>query len=115
MVLRGETGNFVTGKAKIISGMLSPCLAEACCLKEALSWIKAAQWMNVVAKMDAKVVVDDLHSDSPNLTEYGQVIQQCKRSLFDCQNVTLVFACRRVNNVAHSIERAADSLPNLLL
>jgi len=58
--------------------------------------------------MDAKLVVDYFNKGSNNVSEFGAILEECKR----CRNVyfensTVEFNRRQVNEVAHTLARKA--------
>ena len=77
MILRDSYGAFIKSFTKTFSGLLSPLLAEACCLKEAILWIKSLGLSNFILEMDAKGVVDKYYSFLIDVSELGTVIGVC--------------------------------------
>ena len=62
LVVRDHLGQLVEARASCREGLVSPDVAEAIGLKEALSWIKDNSWSNVVVESDALVVVQEVVS-----------------------------------------------------
>ena len=57
-VLRDSTGNFIAAKAATVNPQVQPNEAEAMGVREALSWIKHDNRLNIIVEMDAKLVYD---------------------------------------------------------
>ena len=79
MVLRDSGGHFVKGLSKFCLGKYSPLMAEACCFKEALSWIKSLGLSNIIIEMDAKGMVDAFNSFSSDFSEFAAIIGACRK------------------------------------
>jgi hypothetical protein len=55
------------------------------------------------------MVVDDIHNNYPNHSEYGSVIQDCKNILDLCNDFVVVFTRRQAHGNAHALARAVLS------
>lgn len=88
-------------------GHVSPGVAEAIGVREALSWIKKKGWKKVVLEMDCLVVVQSIRSEVLMLSYYGRIISECKHLLLGLNFVSLVFVRRSANRVAHLLARAS--------
>ena len=63
----------------------------------------------VIIKSDDKYVVDCLHSEVPNISEFGSIIQCCRHLLRQCDEVKVVFAPKTANIAAHVLAQNARS------
>ncbi|XVE68372.1 hypothetical protein DITRI_Ditri09bG0063100 [Diplodiscus trichospermus] len=69
MILRDDSGNFIACNMVLIDGLLPPKEAESVGLLEAIKWVQSLQWKNVIFELDAKLVVDAIHSNTANRSE----------------------------------------------
>lgn len=106
-------GTVVEAKVGCCMGVVEPELAEAIGLKEALSWIKAKRWGEVVIETDCYVVVQAICSSIKMLSPFGMIIKECKSLFSSLSDKTLLFVYRSANRVAHSLARVAYSYPDL--
>uniref|UniRef100_A0A803PKP8 Reverse transcriptase domain-containing protein n=1 Tax=Cannabis sativa TaxID=3483 RepID=A0A803PKP8_CANSA len=105
MVARTAAGAVIEARQILHSGVVSPLLAEAVGIKEALSWIKNKRWSDLVLETDCLNVVHDFNSNKPMISPYGFVIKDCKAILEHLVNVSIVFVKRSANKVAHALAR----------
>jgi hypothetical protein len=63
----------------------------------------------VVFELDCKIVVDDIHYNYPNHSEYGSIIQDCKNILDLYNDFVVVFTRQQANSSAHALARVASS------
>ena len=107
-VIRDDNGCLVRAFTRTTSGCPTPNEVEAHALREALHWIIQFQLGNILVKMDCKSVVDAFHSHKADLSEFGCLIANCRRLASFVENLTLFFAKRQANSVAHALARAAQ-------
>ena len=65
MVARDVTGMVIQAKALVHKGPVTPVLAEAMAVKEALSWIDTMEWPHVILVSDCLVVIQAIRSTTP--------------------------------------------------
>ncbi|XP_062103683.1 uncharacterized protein LOC133814782 [Humulus lupulus] len=106
-VVRDHQGVVLTYRLWCKQGNLQPDVAEAMGLKEVLSWIKTAQWQQVVIEMDSLVVVQAVRSSIYMPSVFGSIINDCKLLLSELSFVSLFFVKRSANRAAHTVARAA--------
>jgi len=79
--IRGAYGNFTRAKMLWSNPMCMPEVGEALGLFHAIQWIHEKQLTNVDFEMDAKKVVDYFNEGSNNVSEFGAILDECKRCL----------------------------------
>ena len=77
MIARNHEGNLMEAKACCKQGSLSPDLAEAIGIREALSWIKSKGWPKVVLETDCLLITQAIRCSSINLSYVGRVVDEC--------------------------------------
>uniref|UniRef100_A0A803QBL9 RNase H type-1 domain-containing protein n=1 Tax=Cannabis sativa TaxID=3483 RepID=A0A803QBL9_CANSA len=92
----------------MLTGTVTPELAEAMGVREALSWLKRKGWHRVTIETDCLIVVQALRSPLPMFSYFGSVISDCKTLLKDVNDVFILFVKRSDNGVAHTIARASS-------
>lgn len=81
-------------------------------LLQGLHWALDLQLTNVIFELDAKLVVDAIHANVPDFSEFGSIIPECRKLLFNHPNFLVKFVRRQANVVAHSLARVATSYPS---
>ena len=104
--IRDDSRCLVQAFTRTTSGCPAPNEVEAHALREALHWIIQLQLGNIIVETDCKNVVDAFHSHKVNLSEFGYFIADCRRLAPFVENLTLSFAKRQANSVAHALVRA---------
>ncbi|XP_062081298.1 uncharacterized protein LOC133786098 [Humulus lupulus] len=107
-VARNHHGQWVEAIFQCRRGNVTPELAEAIAIKEALSWIKDSGWQKVTLESDCLLVVQALRSPSHHSSYFGRIIDVCKSLLASIKPrvVNVKFIKRSANNVAHSLARS---------
>jgi hypothetical protein len=59
--------------------------------------------------LDSKTVVDYFHKGGSNITEFGDVLNECIRKSY-FENSRVEFNRRQANEVAHALARVAPSI-----
>lgn len=88
-------------------GSVSPAVAEAMSVKEALSWLKKKRWTAVILETDCLSVVQALRGNVHMPSYFGAVIEDCRRLMANTSNIVLRFIKRSANKAAHSLARAS--------
>jgi hypothetical protein len=80
-------------------------------LSHAMYWVQSLQLRNVDFELDAKKVADYYNHGSSDISEFGAIIDDCRRchNLF-FENSKVEFSRRQANEVAHTLARKALSL-----
>ncbi|XP_017245371.1 uncharacterized protein LOC108217030 [Daucus carota subsp. sativus] len=91
MVARDSTGQLSLARTNLHQGVVSPEVAEAMAIKEALSWIKQERWPHVVLESDCLVVIQAIRSKAPMRSPFGVLIEHCRQSICHMNNIELYF------------------------
>jgi len=83
LCIRDSVGNFIKAKTLWTNPICAPDLGEALGLLQAIHWVHELQLSNVDFKMDAKKVVDYFNKGSNDVSEFGVIVDECRR----CCNV----------------------------
>jgi ribonuclease HI len=94
MCIRNNQGRFVKAKTMWFDGNPPPKEAEACALKEGISWLGELEFSKVVIELDCMLVVNAIKNNSNNRTEFGLIIRSCRELLRNYQNFEIVFVKR---------------------
>uniref|UniRef100_A0A803NVR1 RNase H type-1 domain-containing protein n=1 Tax=Cannabis sativa TaxID=3483 RepID=A0A803NVR1_CANSA len=87
-------------------GILKPHVVEAIGIKEALSWIEANAWTNVVVESDYLRVIRDIQKSKHMASPYGHI---CLTLCSDIVGVSFNFVKRSANKVVHVLARSSLS------
>ncbi|XP_062114086.1 uncharacterized protein LOC133825112 [Humulus lupulus] len=107
-VARDDQGHFIEAITCCRQGVVSPKMAEAMGVREALSWLKKKYWSHVVIETDCLTVIQSLRSSISMDSYFGGIISDCKQLMED-KNISIVFVKRSANGVAHVVARASLS------
>jgi len=113
MCIRDETGQFVAAKTLRSSPICDSSIGEALGLSYAIQWVHEMQLTNVDFEMDVKRVVDYYIKGSNDISEFGAIIDDCRRRC--CiwfENSKVEFNRRQANMVTHILAREAILLPS---
>ncbi|XP_074377050.1 uncharacterized protein LOC141718568 [Apium graveolens] len=112
MVARDHKGDMLEARTCCKQGTVTPEMAEAIGVKEALSWVKNKGWTNVVMESDCLLLIQAIRCSSVHLSYFDTVVKECKKLLCDLgdRNVILNFVKRSANKVAHYLARHTSSL-----
>ena len=107
LVLRDYLGKLSWCKAMKTPGRVHAKVAEALCLKEALSWEKEEGLASVQIESDALMVVNgSLKADVDN-SEFGGLLATCRNILLQLQHVSIGHICQEANCVAHYLAKSS--------
>jgi len=87
----------------------APKVAEAVAALEAVLFSKAAGFFGVILEEDAKQVIDDVNSVTPNLNAAGHFVEGIKAELQGLRYAFMVHVGREANNVTHCLTREAST------
>jgi len=69
------------------------------------------QFDNIDFELDSKITRDDFHSRMTYITEFGNIIDECREQFFSSfTNSRVEFIRRQTNMAAHALAREAISL-----
>ncbi|KAK6121841.1 hypothetical protein DH2020_044454 [Rehmannia glutinosa] len=100
MIIRDDKGEFVVARTITYPGVFAPKEAEAIGVREALSWIKSLCFHQVVVESDAKYVVEGIYSTESGVSEYDNLIEECRALLQGEPNISMAFVRRSGNEVS---------------
>ncbi|KAJ8765888.1 hypothetical protein K2173_020404 [Erythroxylum novogranatense] len=108
LVVRDDRGSFLAARNNYVIGSLSPKVAEAMAIKEALSWIQDKSWDHVVCESDSLEVVQAIQASSyEDFTSFGAMIDNIKQNIESWSGVCRVSAVpRSANTAAHVLAQA---------
>ncbi|XP_062086518.1 uncharacterized protein LOC133792627 [Humulus lupulus] len=106
-VARNDQGHTLEAITCCRNGVVSPELAEAMGMREALSWIKKKSWDKVTIETDCLTVVQALRCSISMDSYFGSLITECKGLWSDVKNIKILFVKRSANSVAHALARAS--------
>ncbi|CAN1323399.1 hypothetical protein LINPERPRIM_LOCUS32719 [Linum perenne] len=107
MIARDWEGQLIQYKSLIRQWKPPPREAEAYGHVEALRWIHTMQVREVIVETGCQQVQQALTRNDRDDTEFGRIIEECRR-LLDCQLITeVVWVRRECNMVADAIEKRA--------
>ncbi|KAM6565903.1 hypothetical protein CsatA_025031 [Cannabis sativa] len=109
LVARTAAGIVLQAKKTSKVGILKPHVVEAIGIKEALSWIKANAWTNVVVESDCLRVIRDIQKFKHVALPYGHIIFECMTLCSGIVGVSFNFVKRSANKVAHVLARSSLS------
>ncbi|KAL6520326.1 hypothetical protein OROMI_032506 [Orobanche minor] len=105
MILGNHVGEMLAFKHLQITGMVDAREGEIKAIREALRWMMDRGETRVQLETDCLEVVNNLHSDKEDVTEFGEVLHHCHGLLADKQEFMVVFVKRRGNLIAHMLAR----------
>ncbi|XP_060968743.1 uncharacterized protein LOC133036240 [Cannabis sativa] len=101
-VARDASGHVLEVISCCNPGIVTPELAEAMGVREALSWLKKKGWNQVTIESDCFTVIQALRSPLPMFSYFGGVISDCKMLLEGVSDVSILFVKQSANGVAHA-------------
>ncbi|XP_019178767.1 PREDICTED: uncharacterized protein LOC109173878 [Ipomoea nil] len=110
-VLRDDDGRFRAAKNGRMMGLFRAREAEAMCMREALSWLKDTGMGNVEAETYSQLLCNAIHSES-FFSSFGFLVGDIKELASSINDVEFRFIKRSANQVAHTLARAAVSMPD---
>lgn len=111
MVARDDKRELLQVKSRLQNGVVSPELAEAMTMKEALSWIRARTWRQVTIEADCPTVVQANCSKLSMESPFGVVIAECKSIILELNDISLNVIRRSVNMTTHFLAKELCSHP----
>ncbi|XP_074322870.1 uncharacterized protein LOC141659842 [Apium graveolens] len=106
-VIRDHEGKLIKARSRCCQGSVTPVLAKAMGVREALSWVKTKKQHNVEVETDCLELVQWIRSCYSSLSYLGRVVDDCRQLLAGVQNqnVMLRFVKRYANRVANYLAR----------
>lgn len=111
MCIRDNRGNFVKVRTMWSSPVCVSDVGEAQGLSQAIQWVHELQLPNVDFELEAKRVVDHFNIGNNDISEFGVIIDDCrKRCNSYFRNSKVEFCRRQANEVAYNLAREATFL-----
>ncbi|XP_039691241.1 uncharacterized protein [Medicago truncatula] len=111
LCIRDEYRNFIKAKTLWSIPVCSSDVGEALGLYHAIQWVRELQLSNVDFELDAKKVVDYFNKGGNDISEFGAIMDECRKNCNDCfENSKVEFSRRQANVVAHTLAREVISL-----
>ncbi|XVE88930.1 hypothetical protein DITRI_Ditri19aG0109600 [Diplodiscus trichospermus] len=105
MILRDEADALVAYQMRKLPGLPRVHECEALTLQEALSWVRDLGYSQVIFETDSKMVIDGLHANSPNHSEFGTILSSCNSDLSAEPYFKVKYVRRTANATAHLLAR----------
>ncbi|CAN1225361.1 Putative ribonuclease H protein At1g65750 [Linum grandiflorum] len=105
LVIRDELGTIIHYRMQTRPGLLTAKEGEAWSLLEAARWIQGLHLSHVSFEGDSQILMQALQRHDEDLTEYGDIVKNCKALLQDLDNSVYCFVRRARNKVAHTLAR----------
>uniref|UniRef100_A0A803QMW8 RNase H type-1 domain-containing protein n=1 Tax=Cannabis sativa TaxID=3483 RepID=A0A803QMW8_CANSA len=104
-VIRDQTARLVEAISVSKHGGVTPEIAEAIGVKEALSWIKKKALSDVEIETDSLVVVQAINGGVTMTSQFGMLIHDCRMMVSSLNNVLISHVKRSANRAAHWVAR----------
>ncbi|KAK2393328.1 Polynucleotidyl transferase, ribonuclease H superfamily protein [Trifolium repens] len=111
-ILRREDGSWVRAATKIVQGVDEPVEAEARGIREALIYLASLQTATVIVESDNQMVVKAIQNRRFNRKYWGHLAREIRETLDESPNLSICWANRNKNVVAHSLAKWAEVEPN---
>ncbi|XP_058776565.1 uncharacterized protein LOC131650878 [Vicia villosa] len=109
--IRNDAGQFIAARTEWFSPCTEVAIGEAIGLLSAIKWVINLGFDNMDFELDAKQVVDSVISVKPNDSDFGAIVDDCRRLItLSLRNSHVKFVRRQANEVAHALTRVAPSL-----
>lgn len=85
---------------------------EAMVVKEALSWLKAMGYSQILLEFDCMHMVNAIYSLHPDSSYFSTLVNDIKVLLSDMENISIVFIKKSMDQCVHHLTKAFVSLTN---
>uniref|UniRef100_A0A803QJD1 Reverse transcriptase domain-containing protein n=1 Tax=Cannabis sativa TaxID=3483 RepID=A0A803QJD1_CANSA len=106
-VARDSNGALIEAISGSRPGVVKPEVAEIIGIKEALSWIKRKQWIDVALETGSLIAVQALKSSIAMPFQFGLLVRDCQDLVFSLNNISVIFVKQSANKVAHCVARGS--------
>jgi len=108
MCIKDDTSAFFLAKTEWFSPLCEVYIGEALGLLSALEWVHQLNLDPIYFEIGAKKIDDNFLLTNHDVTEFGNIIQNCQ-SLFrnHYENSKVEFVQRHANEVAHTLAKVA--------
>ncbi|KAL6503124.1 hypothetical protein OROHE_023753 [Orobanche hederae] len=107
IVIRDHNGALLEAVSSCKQATVTPELAEAVGIKEALSWVKNQGKENVDIESDCLQVIQAIRCSFSSRSYLGKIVEECKQLMEELKDhsVVLRFVKRSANRVSHYLAR----------
>jgi ribonuclease HI len=109
IVARDDKGEVLGARAIAKPVVAAPKVAEAMAALEAVLFYKATGFFKVILERDAKQVIDEVISATPNLNAATHFVEGITAEIQGLRDVSMVHVGREANNAAHCLANEASS------
>jgi len=112
MCFRNSLGQLLLGNSGFLLSFATVLEAKSIALLESIKTSISNGMHTVLFETDCKSLIDALTSPAVHISEFGNLVSQCRRRLSSNPNYVVSFVKRQANRVAHTITRASLSHSN---
>ncbi|MBA0823267.1 hypothetical protein Goarm_020008 [Gossypium armourianum] len=77
-VLRNDTSQFIMAYSSYMTTTMEPHFGEALAIRKVLSWLKGLRLDRTIIETDCLRVVNSLHAQDIDVSEFGLLVQDCR-------------------------------------
>ncbi|MFQ6621695.1 hypothetical protein Gotur_002200 [Gossypium turneri] len=77
-VLRNDTSQFIMAYSSYVTTTMEPHFGEALAIRKVLSWLKGLRLDRTIIETDCLRVVNSLHAQDIDVSEFGLLVQDCR-------------------------------------
>ena len=82
MCLRDDSGTFLLAKVLQFDQVYLVAVGEALGLYHVIQWMQDMQFDNIGFELDSKIMRDAFHSLATYITDFGNIIDECREQFF---------------------------------
>lgn len=113
--VQDDLGEFIKARVLWSHPKVSTDVGEVLGLFHAMQWVHELQLPNVDFELNAKKVVDYFNGERNDVSEFGAIVDDCRRrSNVYFENSKVKFSQRQANVVANTLAREVTSLTSLM-
>jgi ribonuclease HI len=109
VVIRDDRGRVVAAKARFVSGIVNPTVAESMGAWQAVVMCCDMRFPLVVLEGDSLNVVSALNKEEPCWSSFGHITEDIRAKLQDIPSIRVQHVPREANKVAHLLSKATVS------
>ncbi|CAN1302005.1 Putative ribonuclease H protein At1g65750 [Linum perenne] len=108
MIIRNSSGDSIAYRTSSSRGCPDPQTCEALAVRDALLWLEDFANHDIIIETDSQVVCSALTNNREDLTEFGDIIECCRRLLNPRRSIQHIR--RSANEAAHVLARQSRSM-----
>ncbi|KAH1121527.1 hypothetical protein J1N35_004687 [Gossypium stocksii] len=90
---------------------MEPHFDEALAIRKVLSWLKGLQLDRTIIETDCLRVVNSLHAQDNDVSEFGLLVQDCRNAAY-FQHLSFCWTREEANKATHSLARVVSLYAN---